>query len=946
FADPDAVAAALSGLPTLDKDARLYVAWEVDLAANSDSATTAAQAERLAKAGAAPWLRLIFHTASPVAAHLAELDGELKAAAALARAASSVRHFAILWQPASAPPEGIPPGDYAFLFKRAGVAVSGAQADARVISQALPPSRDALAAFYAGEVAAYLDGLALGNAPEAELAPAFAALEELDPGRPVVLEGLDFPANPAEALARAADAARLGASIALFRLAAPTTESLRPLTLLANEFRGDLSYDAGSSPAGAAASWAFVRGSDLGLRVIAQAPPGARELVLSFSDNQLRKPELIDPRTGQAGSGRAKATSSGYEIRMPNPPSVVLVKLERASAAELEGGVAEKVDIASEREIPVEEILRRLQAFEDAQGRKLEHYQATNTTHLRFQATAGAAGTLEATLQGDFFFRRGQGFDWAWQELYFNGVRWRGKKLPEIPLIQPEKAAAMPLAIELSKRYSYRLRGSDTLDGRPAWVVEFRPVGEAQAASEKLFRGTVWVDKQIFARLKTQAVQLGLGGEVLSNEETVTFRPLTADGQAGPWSGESYFLPVRTVSQQLWSVINTTTVVERQIELSAVQINSEDFDRRREAALASDATMVRDTPEGMRYLVKQESGEGRVVKQGFDKSKLFAVGGVFYDDSLDYPLPLAGVNYFSFDVKNTGNQLNLFFAGALATVDFAQPRFLGSKFDFGGDAFVFAVPTSEQLFRNNVEAKNEEVKSRTGNVSVLLGHPIGNFVKVELEYEATYNEYQRAGDTAKNFVLPQDGLTHSLKLSTRFARAGYQLSLDGNINKRQGWEFWGLPGNQDFNPDQDQYSRWRLALSKNWYLPKFQRFSAEVDYVGGSNLDRFSKYGFGFFGTTAVHGYQSGRVRAEKAYLGHLRYGLVVGDSFRIEAVADGALATDKTSGLDNEALAGVGLVGQFVGPWNTLIQVDVGTPVTGPDDGFVAYLVFLKLFH
>jgi len=49
-----------------------------------------------------------------------------------------------------------------------------------------------------------------------------------------------------------------------------------------------------------------------------------------------------------------------------------------------------------------------------------------------------------------------------------------------------------------------------------------------------------------------------------------------------------------------------------------------------------------------------------VVKEGFKTSKLFGAGGVFYDDALDYPLPLAGINYFSFDYKGTGQQVNLF----------------------------------------------------------------------------------------------------------------------------------------------------------------------------------------------------------------------------------------------------------------------------------------------
>jgi hypothetical protein len=40
-----------------------------------------------------------------------------------------------------------------------------------------------------------------------------------------------------------------------------------------------------------------------------------------------------------------------------------------------------------------------------------------------------------------------------------------------------------------------------------------------------------------------------------------------------------------------------------------------------------------------------------------------------------------------------------------------------------------------------------------------------------------------------------------------------------------------------------------------------------------------------------------------------------------------------------------VGFGGSFIGPWNTLVNVEAGTPVAGPDDGFVAFIVFLKLF-
>jgi hypothetical protein len=620
---------------------------------------------------------------------------------------------------------------------------------------------------------------------------------------------------------------------------------------------------------------------------------------------------------------------------------VAVLGLERATAAEREG-VEEKVTIATEREMPVEEILRRLQAFEDAQARKLDHYRAVNTTHLRFQPAAGTQ-TVEATLEGAFFFDRQTGADWAWENLYVNGVRWRGKTIPEIPLVQPEKAAALPLEIHFSKQYRYRLRGTDRIDGRDAWVVDFAPTGEA-AGGGKLYQGTVWVDRQIYSRLRTRAVQLGLEGEVISNEETMHYRPVDAMGNPAAWAPQSFVLPLRLVAQQLLSVVNSATVVERETLLSDVRINGADFAEQRQKVADSNATMVRDTDEGLRYLVKDDSGQ-RVVKEGFDSDKLFALGGVFYDDALDYPLPLAGINYFSFDFRGTGKQLNAFFAGALLTADIAEPRLFGSRFDAGADLFALAIPITDTLFRDDREVNEEDVELRTGNIGFKIGHPVGNFLKLGAEYSLLFFNYGKADDTAGNFVIPSDHVLHAVDLRAAYNRSGYGFSLTGSYNRRSEWDFWGLPGNPEWSEDKQDFLRWEARASKNWYLRSFQKIGLELDYASGSDLDRFSKYQFGFFGGTRVHGYQSNRVRATEAISGHLSYGFEVGKMLRLDAVADAALATDEDTGLDRELLGGVGLGGSFMGPWETLINLDLGVPVAGPDDGFVLYLVFLKLF-
>ncbi len=958
--DPEALAEALSEPPLLADEERLYAAWDVDLALVAESAESGAAGEgersaALAEAGAVPWLRLVFRAPAPLAANFQRLDRELAAAAAVARRAGDRAHFQVLWEPqaATAPtasgesigPAERSPREYGFLLKRAAVALTGANPEARVLTAPLAAETAWLEALYGEEIEAYLDGVALAPGSEPELAAAVATLGRLDPGRPLVLDALDWPGVPAELLAGAARSAADGFAVTLFSGWRPGSP-LEAAKLLAREFAGDLALDPYSEPAGDIDAWAFVRGEDLGLRVVVRPRSPTDELVALFSDETLRRPARLDPETGEpiplAGVRRVK---DGLEVRLANPAPVEVLRLERPTASELAGmqGVDERLTVTGERSMPVEEILRRLQAFEDAQNRKLDHYSAINTSHLRFQIGTGAQ-SVEATFRGDFFFRRDGGFDWAWQEFLINGVKWRRKTIPEIPLVQPEKASALPVEITFTKEYRYELRGTANVGGRDCWVVDFRPAAAVEPG-RSLYQGTLWVDREIYARVKTRAVQLGLEGEVISNDEAVEYAPLDASGRPGPWSAESHFLPVRLAGQQIWSILNGTAVVEREILLTDVEINGESFTARRQAALDSEATMVRDTERGLRYLVvDKETGE-RVVKEETDRNRRFLVGGAFYDESQDFPIPLAGMNWFWFDWRGTGLQANVFFGGALLNVAATRPRVFGSRFDLGFDVFALAFAPTDTIFRNGREIKEEDVKSIRPNLDLKIGRPIGNFFKLDLEYELGYAKYSRADDTAPEFALPSDHLTHRLSLAGRYNRKGYRLRLGGAYHLRGEWAPWGFPGNPEYERDDDRYTTWRASVGKTWHLPKFLKFGAELEYVDGSNLDRFSKYEFGFFSSVRVHGYQSDKVRAEEALALHLTYGFDVGELFRLDLVGDAAWATDRASGLEDELLAGAGIAGTVIGPWSTVVNVDLGVALAGPDEGVSAFVSFLKLF-
>lgn len=926
----DALAAGLK----VEGEARLYVSWESDL----DGIATNGAFESVRRVGGTPWAVTVFRTPAPVRQHLDELQKELEALAKLANGSGERAHFQLDWRPRG---YGFNVEDYAYLVKRAAVVVTGAQSDARVIVGPLEPSLNDLRTFYGEDTAAYVDGVALKTNGDDDVEEAIALLRELDAGKPVVLDRLSWPDDPSLTLSRTAAAFEQGFAVTLFDFSRDAA-ALAPLKLLAREFQGDLSLDPYTVPTGAQKAWTFVRGEDLSLRVIAQAEPEAPQMNLFFKDGQLRGPRLMSPVDGAAGTIFGQRRSGGgLLVPLEEPSRVSVVKVERMSAAELEG-LEDEVLVDDSRQMPVEEVLRRLQAFEDAQTRKTDFYQARNILHLRFEVGTGTGG-VEASFDGPFYFRRDQGFDWTWEDFYFNGVKWKGKKLPELPILQPEKAAVLPLTINFTKEYTYRLRGTEMVEGRDCWVVDFEPAVEVEPG-KSLYQGTVWVDREIFARVKTRSLQLGLEGEVLSNDETVFFSPVDTAGQAAPWSPDSYFLPTRVVGQQLWSLLNASIQVERESKLSNISINASDFETNRQASLDSDKTIVRDTDKGLRYLVKDESGK-RVVQEEFDTKRLFLAGGVFYDEGQDFPIPLAGVNYLDLDFRDSGGQLNVLFAGPFLTANVAQPRLMGSKWDLGANVNGIFINTGSELYRDGEEVAAEEVESRQASVNVFLGRQLGNFTKVDFSFGLSSINFGSADDTDPDFIIPEDTLVQELGLDITYSRSGYRFRVSGSLNERQDWEFWGLPDNTEFNAEQEDFLKWQVSLGKTWWLPNFTKFGIELEHLNGEDLDRFSKYDFGLFGDGSVAGYQNGLVVASEANGVHLTYGIGLSDLLQVEIEGDAVWATDEDTGLDNELLAGIGLEGTIMGPWETILNFELGVPVAGPGEGFSARLVFLKLF-
>jgi len=768
-----------------------------------------------------------------------------------------------------------------------------------------------------------------------------------DPSKEIALIEEATGSNP---LFDTAAGFRAGASTVY--LEHPEDATIDALAAFNAQLIGDWAVDAAATPAfldaaGAATTVAnvvMVRGEDLRTLVVPEGSIDAARILRVVSADY-EKP-LIVSASGTAPSSDSAVRGASLLVGIAKGSRPNAISLSRRALPQ--DMTKETIDIATSRGLSVEEIIRKHQSYFSFQESIVPRYIARNETDLRFNVAAGEA--LEATIAGDHFFELKGRNDWVWSDFLVNGVRWKYGKIPELPLVQPEKVTQLPLAIQFDDDYRYELASETQLRGYDTYEVRFEPKSRAEGTKPR-YRGTVWIEKRTWARLRIQMVALNLAGEVLSSEERVDYSPFGVATKQTLSEAESklsdprqmLWIPTGIEAEQVLSTAGRATVIVRSTNFSNFRMEEADFERLHAEAEFSKSRIVRDTVAGLRYMERKDDGT-RVVKEGFDTSRLFLLGGIYHDDGLEYPaVPLGGLNYFNFNLGGRGLQTNVFFAGLLVAANLTDPSFLGTRANFGADFFGIAIASENKVRRNDLESLDETVKSLPTNFYLRTGHPFAEFGKIDVSLGLSHVSYQRAEDTGRNFVVPNNTFVINPGIEARYDRRGWTLAASVDHGIRSNWEPWGIIS--EYSEEQKNYTRFGATLGKSYYLPKFQRLGFEMNYVDGQNLDRFSKYEFSFFGGQRIRGIESGSLRAEKALIGHLSYGLVFSDQFRLETFYDYGLVTDKVAGYKDEPFHGIGIAGQTVGPFGTLLRMDLGKSLgTNGQDGFIANVVLLKI--
>jgi hypothetical protein len=592
----------------------------------------------------------------------------------------------------------------------------------------------------------------------------------------------------------------------------------------------------------------------------------------------------------------------------------VLLPIERAdwrAVREFVSRRATLVDVGGARRLTVEEIVARYQAQQRRQDALVRTAIATGTTTLLFEVP-GFVAPVTITAETEIF--RGQDeTDIEQRNIRVNGAAIAGggaQSPPQLPLIEPERIGTPPLVITLNEAYRYALAGEEAIDGARCYVVSFEP----RAPARGLALGRAWINADDFTLRRLETRQRDLRGAIVSAEQVDEFGRVEIAGAA-------VWMPVETRMFQAYEGAGFRTPIHRAITVARYEINSADFEERLQAALASDNVMLRETADGLRYLVRSKASTSRAVETHAGHSIRSVVGGVLIDPNISAPLPFAGISYVNLNLFNKGAQLNVFFGGAYGQASWSVPAIAGTRWQVHGDGFGIAFRYSDRVFRDGREQYSENLLQRPARLSAGVLRPLTPRLRLSFDYELNTTTLTRTDATASLFRLPPTVVNHGVVVAIDAERGAWGARGWWNPARRQDWGVWGLPG--EFNAATRDFQRYGAKISRTLALRTAMSSRVELAWMAGHDLDRFSRYGVDSF-DNPLHGYPTASIRYDHGAL--LRSATAWSRrGWRIDAFGDFAIVRDPGWGSRPRGYPGIGAGLESAGPFRMLWSVDWG---------------------
>jgi hypothetical protein len=775
--------------------------------------------------------------------------------------------------------------------------------------------------YYTAELAPYVDLMAVPQGTS--LSSATADLQSRDPGARILVTGNEAGDDRDAAIHRmlASQLESLGTDVVTYawRPSAALEPAIRALAPLAPLVAGEISV---LDPK--AASLALMRGGQdvtpavrhrllfenrtFATYLIYWAGPSPEPLDVSLTLPVEGIPAvhgLLEGVRLQAADYSRNPENGHVRMQVPAPGGPVLIDFNEGAGEVF----VEQAGVSAERQLTVEEIVARHQQQQRIQDALVRNYVADARMEQHFRPTLTDPG-YDVVTENRYYVAE-DGIEWEELSFSVNGTKW-GSDRPPFPLLQPEKVLSLPLQLRFDEDYEYRLAGTERIGGYDCYVVRFDPA----AGDESLYRGTLWIDRRTFARIRVQAVQTRLTAPVVSNEEIQTYSPVTSIGN------QPVFLFTELDARQIMLIAGRNLLVEKRVTFTGFRVNDERFAEARTGARRSDRIMYRETDRGLRYYVKD--GDERVVSErATTKAKAMAMG-VTLDPSYAFPLPIFGINYLDFEFRGRQDtQLAVLFAGVLAAGNLQRPRLVG-PLDASVDFFAIAVPATDRLYDTRGERDEERLLTWPLTTGVNLGWQYTAFQKLTGQYQFRFDGYARERTTSEGFRVPASTLTNGLGAAWEYKRAGYSLVLNGTWFARAGWRAWGLEG-PEAEGIEPTYAKYSASLSRDFYFRLFHKVHLNAAWFGGRDLDRFAKYQFGMFDDTRIHGVPASGVRFGDLGMVRGSYSLNIFEQYRLDLFLEQAWGRDRAFDGRWQPITGIGAALNFRAPWNTILRADVG---------------------
>jgi hypothetical protein len=591
----------------------------------------------------------------------------------------------------------------------------------------------------------------------------------------------------------------------------------------------------------------------------------------------------------------------------------------------------EAVRVTGRSSLRVEEIIARWQAAREVQRLLLDNYSVPCFLGIHFEITNLSEG-FDVALELRQFVDRSGVQDWEQTAFRVNGVKLRrGQEFP-LPQIEPDKVVTKPLELRIDEKYTYELVGTETVNGRLCYLVAIKPA----QASEELYSGKIWIDGIDFRQVRLRLEQRDGKNNVAAHVETQEFE-LVRDEK-----GRTFNLVRSIYAEDSINLAGRSVTVEKRYRFGEYTVNASDFTAKLAAARTSDDPMFRDTEEGLRALRKNQGGD-RVVDPVVGKRVRALLGGLIYNGSYSFPIPLAGLSWVDFDWRKTGMQLSAFFAGPIFIANLSRQVNKGLR--WGVDLSLIALPFTYYDYAGNKEVTANRIRSFQQFVGGLLNWQVTPELDLSTQADVFYDIYRATGETDPNYRVPASGVMLDVYGEAKYVRKGFSAIATVENGQRLGWRAFGYANDPAVTyPDWTRYS---LELSQHVFVGKLTRGGVSAGYYGGSQLDRFSQYSPSFLGRPTMHGIPSGVDSFDQVTTLSGYYGFNVADLAKLEGFYTHAWTRNHLEGVGFRQFDGLDASIGIAGPFGTFLQGSVSFAIRGNLERYASrwgtYLVFLK---